>query len=237
VRVPYLAARAADEKEPCPAGRNPSLVLPHARQSMALTGQLEIVALGSSSTQGWMSSSPTHTYPALLQDDLATLFPNVQVNVLNRGIGGQDAAEEIQRLESDAIAPKPSIVIWQVGANGAMGHRDPEIFKRLLRTGIGRMKAAGIDVVLMDNQRSPAVLASPEHLRIEADMADLAQEQKVQLFSRGSLMDQWRAHGAAYDLFVSPDHVHHNDYGYRCVASALAESMAEGLRGDADAKN
>jgi acyl-CoA thioesterase I len=203
---------------------------------MALTGQLQIVAFGSSTTYGWMASSPANAYPAQLQADLTRLFPKVHVNVLNRGIGGQDAPEEVLRLDSDAIAPKPAIVIWQVGANGAMAHLNLDLFKRLITAGVRRMKAAGIDVILMDNQRSPKILAAPEHVAIEAAMANLAQEEQVQLFSRGALMDQWRANGVPYDRVVASDHLHHNDYGYRCLAAALAESMAEGLRGTADAK-
>ncbi len=231
-----LLAPAAQAEEACPAGRQPTLVLPHARRAMAQTGQLQIVALGSSTTFGWMASSPANAYPAQLQADLGRLFPKVHVNVLNRGIGGQDAAEEVLRLDSDAIAPKPAIVIWQVGANGAMAHSNPDVFTRLMIGGVDRLKAAGIDVVLMDNQRSPMVLAAPEHVAIEAAMAKLAKDEGVQLFSRGALMDQWKANGAPYAQFISPDLVHHNDYGYRCLAAALAESMAEGLRGDADAK-
>ncbi len=203
---------------------------------MAATGQLQIVALGSSTTFGWMASSPANAYPAQLQADLAGRFPKVHVNVLNRGIGGQDAAEEVLRLDTDAIAPKPAIVIWQVGANGAMAHSSPVVFTKLMEGGVARLKAAGIDVVLMDNQRSPMVMAAPEHVAIEAAMAKLATDEGVQLFSRGALMDQWKANGAPYDRFISPDLVHHNDYGYRCLAAALAESMAEGLGGDTGGK-
>ncbi len=211
-------------------------MLPHARQAVAATGQLLIVALGSSTTQGWMASSPANAYPAQLQADLAGRFPKVHVTVLNRGIGGQDAAEEVLRLDTDAIAPKPAVVIWQVGANGAMAHSSPVVFARLMTAGVARLKAAGIDVVLMDNQRSPMVLAAPEHVAIEAAMAKLATDEGVQLFSRGALMDQWKANGAPYDRFISPDLVHHNDYGYRCLAAALAESMADGLNGDTGGK-
>jgi acyl-CoA thioesterase-1 len=222
-------ARAAEEA--CPEGRNPTLQLPHARLAMAQTEQLQIVALGSSTTFGWMASSPANAYPAQLQADLAGMFPRVHVNVLNRGIGGQDAAEEVLRLDSDAIAPKPSIVIWQVGANGALENSDPAVFRKLVGDGIKRMAAAGIDVILMDNQRSPMILAAPEHAVLEAALASLATEDHVALFSRGALMDQWQKNGVPYEKFIATDHLHHNDYGYRCLAAALAQSIADGLRG------
>lgn len=224
-----LAPAALRAEEPCPASRMPALALPHASRAVAETGQLQIVALGSSTTEGWMATSPAFAYPALLQADLGALVPRVHVTVLNRGIGGQDAAEEVLRLETDAIAPKPSVVIWQVGANGALRHSDPDVFKRLVGRGIERLRAAGIDVVLMDNQRAPMILASPEHAAIEASLAALAKQDRVELFSRGALMDAWAKEGAPYARFISSDGLHHNDEGYRCLAAALAQAIATGL--------
>jgi acyl-CoA thioesterase-1 len=224
-----LTPNPSRAEDPCPPAHNPVLALPHAKQTMAATERLEIVALGSSSTFGWMATSPAKAYPAQLQGDLTALLPRVHVTVLNRGISGQDAAEEVARLEPDAIASKPSIVIWQVGANGALRNSDPAVFKHLVDSGVQRLKAAGIDVVLMDNQRSPLIQHAPEHALIDATLAGIAKEQNVALFSRGALMDEWQRNGAPYARFVSSDSLHHNDDGYRCLAAALAGSLADGL--------
>ena len=132
-------------------------------------------------------------------------------------------------MDTDAIALRPDLVIWQVGANGAMAHADPVVFRKLVSTGIERLKAVGIDVVLMDNQRSPMILASPEHGVMEQILADLAVKYNISLFSRGSLMDSWQRSGLRYEHFLANDNVHMNDLGYRCVADALAAAMEEGL--------
>ena len=84
-----------------------------------------IVALGSSSTQGAMASDLAHSYPAVLQQALSAGLPEAHVAVINRGIGGQDAAEELARLDADVLAMRPQLVIWQVGANGALRNADP----------------------------------------------------------------------------------------------------------------
>ena len=222
----------ADPLPACPATHVPPLVLPHVREAVAANREVTIVALGSSSTQGWHSSDIAHSYPAVLQAQLNATLPTAHVAVLNRGIGGQDVVEEVPRLESDAIALHPSLVIWQVGANGAMKLISPELFKRLVTNGVRRLQEAKIDVVLMDNQRAPAILASPEHLQIDQAMADLSVSTGAGLFSRGALMDQWRVAGYPYDQFVSSDGVHHNDYGYHCVAATLATAIVEGLTQD-----
>ena len=216
-------------QESCPSVTTPPLALRKARQTFASGKEVVIVALGSSSTEGWMASNIANSYPAQLQADLEQAFPRAQFAVINRGIGGQDAKEELARLDADAIAVKPDLVIWQVGANGAMENSDPTRFKERVAAGVGRLKAAGVDVVLMDNQRSPAIMASPEHAIIEQALADVGAATDVPVFSRGALMDAWKQMGMGYDRFLANDGVHMNDRGYRCVAEALAKSLSRGF--------
>ncbi|MBV8095467.1 MAG: SGNH/GDSL hydrolase family protein [Acetobacteraceae bacterium] len=214
----------------CPASLpDPITALPHTQAALKAGMPVVIVAFGSSSTQGSMSSAAGHTYPAELQEALNEGLPQAHMAVINRGIGGQDAPEELARLQSDVIAIRPQLVIWQVGSNGAMRGADPDMFRRQVTQGVERLHAAGADVILMDNQRSPAVLAAPEHAVIERELAEVAQATGASLFSRSALMDYWREEGAPYEWFVSADGLHHNDLGYRCVALALAVSIETGL--------
>lgn len=224
-----VVATAARADEPCPVAKIAPLALPRVREAVARNEEVTIVAFGSSSTEGWRASNLAHSYPALLQAMLSGGLSSSHVAVLNRGIGGQDVAEEGIRVERDVISVRPTLVIWQLGANGVMRHMPPELFKRLLIAGIHRLQEAKTDVVLMDNQRAPAILASPEHARIDQVMAEIASATGVSLFSRGALMDQWRDQGYPYERFMSDDGVHHNDYGYRCVTETLARAILDGL--------
>ncbi len=201
------------------------LQLPHLRAAVAARTEGLIVALGSSSTEGAMASDSAHTYPAILQAALNKALPAAQFAVINRGIGGQDAPEELARLDTDAIAVHPQLVIWQVGANGAMRHADPSEFHSMVTEGVKRLTKAGIDVILMDNQRSPKVLAAVDHIILEQSLAHVAQETGVNLFSRSHLMDAWSDEGAKPGLFTASDGLHHNDMGYLCVTQALARQI------------
>jgi lysophospholipase L1-like esterase len=202
-----------------------ALHLPHLRA--AVTGRTEglIVALGSSSTAGVMASDSAHTYPAILQAALNKALPTAHVAVINRGIGGQDAPEELARIDADAIAVHPQLVIWQVGANGAMRHADPSAFHRMVEDGVDRLLNAGIDVILMDNQRSPKLLAAVEHIILEDSLRNVAQETGVNIFSRSHLMDFWAKEGAEQAQFIASDGLHHNDLGYLCVTQTLARQI------------
>jgi len=213
----------------CPPGRAAPMPLRQSKMALDANQELVIVTLGSSSTAGWHSSDIAHSYPAILQTELATRMPQAHVAVLNRGVGGQDAAEMVQRIERDVLEVHPSLVIWQVGANGAVRHANPEEFQRLVAAGVQRLQRAKIDVVLMDNQRAPAILSNPAHQKIDAALQAVATQTGAGLFRRSALMDEWQRQGRVYAEFLSDDGLHHNDLGYRCVARAVAQSVVDGV--------
>ncbi len=213
----------------CPAAPLSASALPHTAATLAANKPLVVVAVGSSSTEGWLASDVAHSYPAVLQAALNLAFPRSDFSVINRGVGGQDASEELARLDTDVLAVRPQLVIWQVGANGALRDTDPAVFRRLVGAGIAKLRAAGADVILMDNQRTPRMIAAPENNRINETLAGVAAENGVGLFARSALMDAWARDGHAMTEFAASDGLHMNDLGYRCVARALAESITRGL--------
>jgi lysophospholipase L1-like esterase len=220
---PALAGQA------CPRSAVTPTPAPHFRAALARDDPAIIVALGSSSTRGWQASSPSRAYPAVLQWRLGELLPRAHVAVINRGVNGEDAAEELARLQADVIAVRPQLVIWQVGANGALRSVDPAVYARLITAGIAILHRDGVDVILMNNQRSPRILAVPEHAAIDRATADAARATDSQVFDRGALMDAWARAGDPYDMFIAPDRLHHNDLGYRCLGEAVAEAIVDGL--------
>jgi acyl-CoA thioesterase I len=221
----HAAAAAA-----CPAAPIiPAIELPHLRSAVNHGIEGVVVALGSSSTLGVMASDIAHSYPALLQQLLSAGLPDAHIVVLNRGIGGQDATEELARLDADVIALRPQVVIWQVGANGALRNADPAIFRSTVSSGVHRLEAAGIDVVLMDNQQAPRLLAAPDEPLLDQALGQVAADTGATLFSRRALMRSWQRDGEPLADFIASDGLHHNDHGYLCVAQSLARAILSGL--------
>ncbi len=223
------ASSQAQPSPVCPNVRLPPIALPHVQRALSVGQDLTVVAFGSSSTEGSRASDKQHTYPAVLQRELEAALPDAHVAVLNRGVGGQDAPEMMGRLNSDVLAAHPTLVIWQVGANGAMRRNSPDYFQKLVDEGVRRLEQDGADVVLMDNQRSPVILASPVHAQIDQALADVASRENARLFARGRLMELWQDAGHPYAEFLADDGIHHNDRGYACVAKALAQAIVAGL--------
>jgi acyl-CoA thioesterase-1 len=224
------AAPAARAAAACPSSpATAALAMPHLLSALRHGMEGVIVAFGSSSTQGAMASDLAHSYPAVLQQTLSSALADGHVAVINRGVGGQDAAEELSRLDADVLAIRPQLVIWQVGANGALRNADPAAFRAMVTTGVRRMQAAGADVILMDNQQSPALLAKAAEPVFDQTLAQVAEATGASLFSRRALMLGWHRDGASLADFIAKDGLHHNDHGYFCVAQSLANSILAGL--------
>ncbi len=215
--------------QPCPAAPNQYLALPKAHAALAAGKKLTILAFGSSSTEGSGASDPAHAYPAQLEARLRAAFPGHEVQVLNRGKGGQEVAEMLARLEGDVLAAHPTLVIWQAGANAVLRGMAPEQFSAAMALGIARIRASGAELVLMDSQRAPRILSAPNWERFDAALGQLSLDSQVPLFSRATLMRAWAEAGTPSDAMLGPDGLHHNDRGYACLAEALARSLTEAL--------
>ena len=186
-----------------------------------------IVAMGSSSTQGVGASSPAMSYPSRLEQELADRFPGVDIRVINHGVGGQDVGEELIRLDRDVIAEYPDLVIWQVGTNAALRRDDVSADEQLIRRGVAVMKEHGIDVVLMDLQYAPRVLARRASADMERLIAEIALRTYVGLFHRFEIMKEWdRTRQLAPAAMIGPDGLHMTDASYGCLANQLAEALA-----------
>src|SRR3954454_3119082 len=147
--------------------------------------------MGSSSTEGVGASSPATTYPSRLEAELRQRFPDRNIRVINRGKGGEDAPEELVRLERDVVVDDPDLVIWQIGTNAALRKIDPAVERDVLRRGIAVIKESAADVVLMDLQYAPRVLAAPSYTVMEKLIAETAERTQVGLFRRFEIMRHW----------------------------------------------
>jgi lysophospholipase L1-like esterase len=202
------------------------VLLPHTAKRIERHQKLTIVAVGSSSTQGVGASDPALSYPSRLEAELRERYPKEEIRVVNRGKGGQDVGEELQRLGSEVIAEHPDLVIWQVGTNAVLRRDDLVVDGDLLRQGIDLLRPSGADIVLMDLQYAPRVLDRPTYPEMERVIADAAKQERVGLFRRFEIMRHWQAARPDAPAAVGADGLHMNDRGYGCLAAQLAASLA-----------
>lgn len=201
------------------------------RQVLAGQGPARIVAMGSSSTAGRADVVP---YPYRIEMYLRQTYPNVRIDVLNRGIGGQEANEEIDRFERDVFHDDPALVIWQVGTN-AVFHNDQydvDDVAGKIEQGLTRLKERGLEVLLIDPQYVTKMLwddraeLSDKMVRLIRTAADNA---GVNLFQRWALMRHWHVqNNVSLEQMLDPsdpDQLHQNDWSTQQVSLALKNAI------------
>jgi lysophospholipase L1-like esterase len=188
---------------------------------------LRIVAIGSSSTQGY-GAAPGNSYPAQMMKRLGETLKGVDIVVFNRGVGGQDTDAMASRIERDVIAERPDLVIFQAGTNAALRLRriPVERFSRRLDVAIERSRASGADVVLMDLQYAPAVISLPDEDVYVTAMRVAARKHGAGLFQRFNITRSWYdKDNMTWSDFMTTDGLHLNDFGQKCVGKLLAKAI------------
>jgi acyl-CoA thioesterase-1 len=204
--------------------------LPQTQRKLLGGRPIKIVAIGSSSTAGAGASKPYNSYPSRLAAELSREFVDHDIKVINRGVNGDIATDMLARFEQGVIAEKPDLVLWQVGTNSLLRGDPVAPHRSLLHGGIVRLKAINSDVVLIDPQYAPRVLARPTHDQMLDLLKQTARVEAVNLFERFALMRHWHeVEKMPFEAFLSPDELHMNDFSYGCVARALGGAISEAL--------
>ena len=208
------------------------------RFAQSLRGRTKIVAIGSSSTAGHGGIQP---YPERLLSFLQAQYPNAEIAMVNRGIGGQEAPLEFQRFDTDVIAEKPDLVIWQVGTNSVWQRPDqnpPSLDETTsaIREGLIKLRKETLaDVILMDLQYVPAVLTPAKKekaIEMVKAISELARD-GVNVFRRFAFMKGLsEVEQVSFDRMVDPadEHrLHDSDWATHRVAWAMKLAIVGGV--------
>src|SRR5205085_7442259 len=188
------------------------LPLPRLGRRLASGKPVKIVALGSSSTAGAGASTSAASYPSRLAEELRRRFPGHEITVVNRGVNGEEMGDMLARLDSAVIAERPDLVLWQLGTNSVLRDKAVQPHATQLQEGLLRLKAIGAEVVLIDPQYAPRVIAKPNVDGMVSLIATTAKAEHVCLFHRFELMRHWReSEQLPFEAFVSADGLHMND--------------------------
>ena len=209
------------------------------RFAQSLRGRTKIVAIGSSSTAGHGGIQP---YPERLLSFLQAQYPNAEIAMVNRGIGGQEAPLEFQRFDTDVIAEKPDLVIWQVGTNSVWQRPDqnpPSLDETTsaIREGLIKLRKETLaDVILMDLQYVPAVLTPAKKekaIEMVKAISELARD-GVNVFRRFAFMKGLsEVEQVSFDRMVDPadEHrLHDSDWATHRVAWAMKLAIVGGVK-------
>jgi lysophospholipase L1-like esterase len=203
----------------------------HTARRLTSGKPLIIVAIGSSSTAGAGATSAAASYPSRLAVELRKLFPGRDIEVFNRGVNGEETANMMARFSIGVFAVHPQLVLWQLGTNSVLRDHPLIPHSTLLHTGLAELRAIGADVVLIDPQYAPRVLAKVETPGMVEQIALAGKDENIDVFHRFAIMRAWhQVQHRPFNIFISADGLHMNDWGYACWAKLLAASIAEAVR-------
>ena len=148
--------------------------------------------------------------PQRLEAALRAHYPGRHFDVLNRGAGGEEAPDQLRRMQRDVIDERPSVVIWQVGSNAVWKKQDLDATARAIREGIAMLAEAFVDIVLMDIQFAPRLL-TPDKIAGARRMVNLIEQAAagatvpVNVFKRFELMRAWHeVEKISFDRMLNP---------------------------------
>ena len=107
-------------------------------------------------------------YVKILADKLRPIYPDTDIELINKGISGDRVQELLARVQTDVIDLKPDAVVIMIGINNVW-HKfthgkelDLAEFEQDLKELITKLKAAGIVVIFLE----PFLLPAPDKLRM-----------------------------------------------------------------------
>ena len=149
-------------------------------------------------------------YVKILADKLRPIYPDMDIELINKGVSGNEVCDLLARVDEDVIALKPDAVVIMIGINNTI-HKfkfgkelDLKQFERDLKELLTRLKEEGIVVIFLE----PFLLPAPDKFRMRKLFdSELAVINKVAL----PLADEFVAYDEMFNGLCAQTH-HYTDY-------------------------
>ena len=189
---------------------------------------IEILAVGSPAMNTIGIGSGVKSYPVQLEDILKEALKGADIDIINRGTGGEMAQTSADRIRSESMLTKPDLVLWQLGTNDALARVPPEQFTETVTSTIDWLKANDIDVVLVGLQYTPRFVRDESYFAIRHALDQIAKDEGILYVKRYDAMRFITQTRAKVHLMTSDDY-HLSDLGTQCQAEHVARAMIANL--------
>lgn len=107
-------------------------------------------------------------YVKILSDKLKPIYPDMDIELINKGVSGDEVCDLLARVKEDVIDLKPDAVVMMIGINNTL-HKfkygvEPDFvkFRADLTELITKLKETGMVVIFLE----PFLLPAPDKLRM-----------------------------------------------------------------------
>jgi lysophospholipase L1-like esterase len=203
--------------------------LPRTAEVLKAHQTLKIVAIGSSSTVGLWMVRKEKTYPGVMRSELLRLDPSMQLEIVNSGRNGDTIPGNMARFPRDVFAHHPDLVIWQIGGNDFTWGEGIESLEHKIAEGVAMLRAQGADVILMDQQYTPMILAT-HYAKMQAAIAAVAHDQQVAYLPRFDMLHKTVEAGVSIVSLSAFDGLHMSGDAYNCTGRVLARAIMAAVK-------
>lgn len=175
-------------------------------------------------------------YVKILADKLRPIYPDMDIDLINKGVSGNEVCDLLARVQSDVIDLQPDAVVMMIGINNVI-HQfkigkqlDLKQFERDLCELIAKLKEAGIVVIFLE----PFLLPAPDKKRLrplfnkELEIINRICVKECDEFVAFDEMFNGLCETRAYSLY-SEDGVHPTFKGSNLIANTAIKAIRKHL--------
>lgn len=175
----------------------------------------------------------TDGFVSIVDQLLGIQYPELDIEVVNAGVGGDKVTSLESRIDSDVLALKPDWVITKIGVNDVW-HGETgvslEEYRRRLDGLVSRMQAKGIQQILMTPTVIGEDLDNDENRKLQGYVEALTEIGRAKDLSVIPLRDYFcnairRGKQGKGDLLLTVDGVHPNRAGHILIAMAVLDVL------------
>ena len=223
-----LEAKNPNECMTVAAQAPPDFALPHVSQAIR-NKKLDIVVIGSASSELTGPGGANLGYPVRLEAALAKLLPGIAVKVSTYAKVRDSAAEMAKKMIRILPETRPALLVWQTGTADAVRGIDADEFRTSLDQGVDRVEGAKADLILMNMQYSPRTDVMLAQNAYADAMRMIALQREVVLFDRLSIMKRWNE-GGVFDLYGTTRTTDMAERVHDCLGRLLANTVIAGAK-------
>lgn len=175
-------------------------------------------------------------YVKILADKLRPIYPDMDIELINKGVSGNRLSDLLDRVDTDVLAYKPDAVVIMIGINDVLHKftlgKDLNLseFESNLKALIKKIKDAGIVVIFLE----PFLLPAPDKKRMrplfnkELEIINRVCVEMCDEFVAYDEMFNGLCQGAPYTVFSS-DGVHPLFEGSDIIANTAIKAIRRHL--------
>lgn len=198
--------------------------LPHVAAALQKRQTVRILAIGSPG--GRRHGGYTREIERILRQAVK----GANVEIINRGVSGELAANASLRIKNEVAIESPDLVIWQVGTPDALAFVPLDELVDTVQSTVRWLKEHNVDVVLAGLQYVDRVSQDDNYYRVRELLREIAAKEHVMIIRRYEAMQFIAAAQQAGGGF-GPDEFERTEAGYNCLAQYLASAITLGAFG------